>query len=65
MVGCRAVVGNQAEIHSANADLARFKGFKWVNPLGPNLRPEPGARRSTVTKLATVATNTAGKQNDR
>lgn len=26
---------HQAELHSADADFARFKGLRWVNPLEP------------------------------
>ena len=26
---------HQAELHSADADFARFKGLRWVNPLDP------------------------------
>lgn len=28
-------IENQAELHSADADFARFKGLMWVNPLDP------------------------------
>ena len=27
-------IEHQAELHSADADMARFPGLRWVNPLG-------------------------------
>ena len=27
-------IEHQAELHSADADMARFSGLRWVNPLG-------------------------------
>lgn len=28
-------IEHQAELHSADADFARMKGLRWVNPLAP------------------------------